>query len=218
MNAYQEEIEKRGITRLCHFTKSSNLPFILGDGKVERNGILSTKYIRGSDYLEELDKKRLDGHIENVCCTVQNPNRKYFLSRQFRGENDLFHQWTVIYIDPSIINDTSEFSPVNAAAANGANLQSGIAAFKELFADPISYIQGGAYHHEFRDMGLADNETTDEQAEVQIKDYIPKEYIIGVAFPEATFKLEKQRLKFCLSDADFSRIDFEVLPDEYVVH
>ena len=38
---------------------------------------------------------------------------------------------------------------------------------------------------------------TDEQAEVLIKDRVPKEKIIGVAFPKETYDVEKLRLSFC---------------------
>lgn len=82
MNEFEIEIQNRNITRLCHFTKSSNLPFILGDGRFEKNGILSTDYIRKSNYLEELDKNRFDGCTDCVCCSIQRPNSKYMYVRK----------------------------------------------------------------------------------------------------------------------------------------
>lgn len=200
MNPYLEEIKARGITRLCHFTKSSNLPFILGNGKFERNGILASSYIRQSDYLEELDAKRLDGRLDYVCCSVQEPNNRYFNFRK-RSESQkeaLFNQWAVLYVDPQVIDDTTLFSPVNAATANGANIRGGINAFKNLFANPIQYLRRGTMQSEERSMFTQPNLPTNEQAEVLIKDHIPLERIIGVAFPESTFTVEKQRLEFCL--------------------
>ena len=200
MNGYFDEIKKRNITRLCHFTKSSNLPFILGDGEFERNGILSSQYIRGSKYLEELDNQRMDNHFDYVCCSVQRPNTRYFKQRRRQEMGNLFNQWAVLYIDPTIIDDTTLFSPVNAATARGANLQSGLMAFQGLFANPISYLRYGHKNYTSRPMGLPANYPTDIQAEVLIKDRIPKNKIIGVAFPSDTYQVEKQRLSFCLGD------------------
>lgn len=145
MDNFKIEVQKRNITRLCHFTKSSNLPFILGNGKLEKNGILSTDYIKKSKYLEELDKNRYDGCTNYVCCSVQRPNSKYMYFSQKRAEEngDLFNQWAILYIDPYIITDTSKFCPVNAATARGKNISSGISAFKNLFANQIVYLKNG---------------------------------------------------------------------------
>lgn len=204
MNEYLNELKNRNITRLCHFTKSSNLPFILGDGEFEKNGILSTQYIRESNYLEELDKQRMDNHLSYVCCSVQRINSKYFKRRQEQERGDLFNQWAVLYIDPKIIDDTTLFSPVNAATARGANLHHGIDAFRGLFGNPIFYSRYGHQNSMNRDTSLPDNFTTDVQAEVLIKDQIPKNCIIGVAFPSKTYRVERQRLAFCLGDSNLN--------------
>lgn len=213
MNSYAEAIAQRGITRLCHFTKSSNLPFILGDGKFEKNGILSTAYIRESSNLEELDKQRLDGHVDYVSCSVQVPNEKYFYLRQQKANGDIFHQWAVIYIDPMIIDDTTYFSPVNAATAHGQNLSKGLVAFQHMFANPIQYRKAGSRlpKQEQRPAGLPANRTTDNQAEVMVKNRIPLNKIIGVAFPAETYEVERLRLRFC--DIDTSHLKIERLEE-----
>lgn len=202
MNEFEIEIKKRNITRLCHFTKSSNLPFILGDGKFEKNGILSTDYIKKSDYLEELDKKRLDGCTDYVCCSIQRPNSKYMYIRKKASEDDLFHQWAILYIDPSVIISKCKFSLVNAATARGKNIKSEVSAFREMFADPIVYMKNGEIKKKNRPSDIPLNFTTDEQAEVLIKDRVPKEKIIGVAFPKETYDVEKLRLSFCIKNLD----------------
>lgn len=202
MNEFETEIRNRHITRLCHFTKSSNLPFILGDGRFEKNGILSTDYIRKSNYLEELDKKRFDGCTDCVCCSIQRPNSKYMYIRKKESKNDLFHQWAILYIDPSVITSESKFSPVNAATACGENIESEISAFRGMFANPIVYKKNGTNQQKSRPNNMPLNFTTDEQAEVLIKDRIPKEKIIGVAFPKETYDVEKLRLSFCIKNLD----------------
>jgi len=213
MDEYFNELKRRNITRLCHFTKSSNLPFILGDGEFEKNGILSSQYIKKSNYLEELDKQRMDNHLDYVCCSIQRINSKYFKRRREQEKGDLFNQWAVLYIDPKIINDTTLFSPVNAATARGANLHGGVDAFRNLFGNPISYVRYGRQNYMDRATNLPDNFTTDVKAEVLIKDRIPKNCIIGVAFPDDTYQVEKQRLSFCLGNGNLG-INIERLEDE----
>ena len=76
----QEIVFKKGITRLCHFTKSSNLPYILGTGDEEANGIISNKAIRDSEckFLKLNDIHRYDNRPELICLSVEYPNFFFF--------------------------------------------------------------------------------------------------------------------------------------------
>ena len=73
----QEIVFKKGITRLCHFTKSSNLPYILGTGDEEANGIISNKAIRDSEckFLKLNDIHRYDNRPELICLYIQKDRR-----------------------------------------------------------------------------------------------------------------------------------------------
>ena len=92
-------------------------------------------------------------------------------------------------------------------------LHGGVDAFRNLFGNPISYVRYGRQNYMDRATNLPDNFTTDVQAEVLIKDRIPKNCIIGVAFPDDTYQVEKQRLSFCLGNGNLG-INIERLEDE----
>ncbi|MEY8737054.1 DarT ssDNA thymidine ADP-ribosyltransferase family protein [Lactobacillus sp. AN1001] len=192
MDQYQEIIRKRNITRLCHFTQSKNLIYILGDGSFEGNGLISNKDVRQEKILEVQDKNRHDGHPDYVCCSVQRVNRKLLMYRKKAGGGKLFNDWAVIYIDPSVISDTSLFCPVNAATGSGKYVARGSEAFESLFADEL-LIKGNTIK---REPGTPANITTDVQAEVLIKDKIPREYIQAIGFPAENLTAEKQRLTY----------------------
>lgn len=197
MSGYDEIIQKRDIKRLCHFTKSSNLPFILGDGKFEKNGILSTRQVKTSPILNAMDSKRYDNKLDYVCCSVQHLNPWYFGLRKKENGIDIFHEWALLYIDPSIIDDTTLFCPVNAATRSGAYIKQGEDAFRSLFDEEINWTTASDKpRHAYRNSKLQDNCTTSDQAEVLIKDKIPIEKIIGVAFPMKTFEAESKRMQF----------------------
>ena len=197
MNPYENIIEQHKITKLCHFTKSSNLPFILGDGGFDPNGILSTELVKETNYLEILDKRRFD-HKENyVCCSVQQINEPYFKVREMTNAKDLFHEWAILYIDPSVINDTSLFCPVNAATRSGRYIQSGPNSFETLFAQQLTWTKSGNIRQQVsRPDTLPANLPTNEQAEVLINQRIPLEKIIGIGFPAAHFEAEVKRMQF----------------------
>ena len=67
----EAELEKRKITRLCHFTKFSKLLHMM-----ELKEITATDFI-DDDILDVNDKERKDGHKDYICCTVQYPNTWY---------------------------------------------------------------------------------------------------------------------------------------------
>ncbi|PNZ95665.1 hypothetical protein CD153_13355 [Staphylococcus carnosus] len=66
------------MTRLCHFTKSKNLPFILGEGVDSDNGILANNFISDTSFLNKTDENRFDNHEDFICTSIQYPNCYYF--------------------------------------------------------------------------------------------------------------------------------------------
>src|SRR5699024_10908803 len=77
-------VEERGITRLIHFTKTKNLPFILGNDPHGSNGIVANNFISDKPLLEKIDEKRWDGKEDYICTSVQYPNPYYFKNAQDR--------------------------------------------------------------------------------------------------------------------------------------
>lgn len=224
MNPYQQIIQQRHINYLVHFTKSSNLPFILGDEEVQEKpaGIVSDDLL--PQEIDRNDTKRNDKHTNYVCCTVEFPNLKFQYWQKKHQEGNLFNEWAFLYIDPKIIDDTTLFSPINAATGNGINLECGPDAFEHLFDQKINYYKVTNYKAGNKDededekkrmrsmelirpAGLPSCYTSDIQAEVLIKNKIPKEYIKKIQFPQNTYNYEITRLNLCHIDLSTIKVN-----------
>lgn len=205
MNLYQDIIQKQGVHYLVHFTKSSNLPFILGDEQLQSspNGIVADDLL--PQEFERNAKKRSDGHTSYVCCSVEFPNLRLQYWQQKQQEDNLFDEWAFVYIDPSIIDDTTLFSPTSASAGNGINLDNGPDALANLFAEKTEYLKMSKKQliqseEIIRPADLPSCYASNMRAEVMIKDKIPKEYIKEIRFPSTTFDYEQSRLRLCHVD------------------
>jgi len=194
MDVYQKFVEERGITRLIHFTKTKNLPFILGNDPHGSNGIVANNFISDKPLLEKIDEKRWDGKEDYICTSVQYPNPYYFKNAQDR-DITLFKDWVIIEISPSIINESSLFCPFNAAKEKGKHIKQGIEAFKSIFNDQVT-IQNR--YKRYRNLMMPVNQPTDMQAEVMIYKEISQKYITGLIFPhQERVNRELLRLKLC---------------------
>lgn len=164
------EAQRRGITRLCHFTPLRNLVHIAtGDG------LLSTEQLRESEraVFNQQDLERLDEHPDHISCSVEFPNVWYLRQRQrdTRGADRLFPDWVCICIEPHHLwRDDSLFCPRNAAAARGRLVRGGVETFRSLYAELVD----GAHGQQFtRTLERVPPCPTDEQAEVLIYRRIP---------------------------------------------
>lgn len=196
-NILSEELDKRNITRLCHFTKSKNLGHIFNDF----DGILATAKIP-TPYKDINDDSRFDGKPDYVCCSVQYPNL-YYLERIINNDL-LFRDWTILCIDPKIIlKKDLLFSKVNAATEGGKHIKSGERSFLELFSDKVSTRNSERVRQKTQPSCCP----TDFQAEVLIKEKIPKSYIKGVIVKNEKQALEEQvRLELLNIKQDISII------------
>lgn len=198
----KEESRARGITRLCHITRSMTLPFILDMGEIVATSRLDLDE-RAIYYPN--DHRRLDGHRTHVSCSIQYPNA-WFL-RAIQARSPLFKDWVVLLTDPDPIwwEDTL-FCPVNAAADNGQHIGEGTETFKSMFEPftPTGRIDRGLTH-------LASC-PTDNQAEVLVHDGIRRDLIRCVVVPdEAQAKREEWRLANMGSDV--SELGLAVCPE-----
>ncbi len=172
MNAIQQRVKRRGITRLCHFTPSRNLAHIAS----ERRGVLASARLQDDEaaIFNPTDKARLDGYPDHVCCSIQYPNAWYF--RKAREKEHLFRDWVVLLIDARYLWEAgTKFCSRNAAAEQGRLVAEGAAAFDSLFADEVQGVdvyRRGTHHPDFL--------PTDEQAEVLIPDRISHGDVQGV--------------------------------------
>lgn len=118
MMRIRRECNRRGITRLCHFTQSRNLAHILGDCV----GILSRRRLESNDLpYNPTDPDRWDGCEHLVCCSIEYPNVYYFA--KVREQDHLFKDWVVLLIKPDFLwTPGTKFCPCNAATARGHTL------------------------------------------------------------------------------------------------
>ena len=173
MNGIRDRANRRGITRLCHFTPSRNLAHIASDPR----GILASRHLRDDEsaILNPTDRERLDGYPGHVCCSIQYPNAWYF--RKARENERLFRDWVVLLIEPHYLWQSGTlFCPRNAAADRGRLVRPGGAAFDALFADVVE-----GFRTYRREPTHPDFLPTDEQAEVLIPDQIDHGDVMGVA-------------------------------------
>ncbi|MEV0085880.1 DarT ssDNA thymidine ADP-ribosyltransferase family protein [Saccharopolyspora sp. NPDC050642] len=152
------EARRRGITRLCHFTRSVNLAHIL-----------ATREIRATDQLEQsaegyrpTDDHRLDGHRSHVSCSIEYPNSWYLDRARRRDPN--FQDWVVLALDVELLGSPGvKLSQHNASRDRGAGINAGLDAFISLFEAEVlgreRYTRGPAH---------PDWWPTDDQAEVLV--------------------------------------------------
>ena len=211
--AIQEDVIKRGITRLCHFTPSRSLSHILAGG----TGILPSRLLKDEDRLlyNPTDLQRLDGHAGHICCSIEYPNA-WYLDRAKRGEI-LFCDWVVIFVDPAVLaSQETLFCPRNAAAGYGAYIAAGYDAYERMFAQRVSGAQGAVRSRTPLHLPCS---PTDDQAEVLVPDSISLESImaIGVSSQEQA-KMERVRLAILGIDvANFKFVVSPTLFDKYAL-
>lgn len=205
-------MKERDIHYLYHFTLSINLPYIFSDDN-EINGLRSVEELgkkQGKIDFHNTDPNRYDGHREAICCTFSQPNGSYFnRSRENQlNKNDVYQDWAVLEVDASVVNETTLFSPTNAATQKGKLIKPGINGLRELFKDPVRYetVAGGpkcVYRG-----GRAKNLPTDLQAEVLVTKPIPVDKIRGIYFAKDRIAVEYYRLKLWMSEDILERLKF----------
>lgn len=177
INDIYEEIEKRNITRLCHFVHTNILLHILNDNE----GVKAVDFIN-QDVLVQNDKQRLDGQTDYINCSIQYPNWWYL--RKVKDNNPIFSDWAILFIDPIVATiETTQFCKVNAASRYGAYISKGAEAFLELFSEKVG--------RQIRTKQMLPNAPTDDQAEVLVYESIPVSMIKGIAFENETIAKQK---------------------------
>ena len=170
MSAY-DILTRRGVTRLCHFTKLQNLTHIITCA----DGILASSSIR-QDTKNVNDTARYDGELDFVCCSVQYPN-SWFLHKAMQNYPDkIFSEWVVLYIHLNILEyKNTKFCPCNASRANGAYISKNMDNIDSIFASTVSTF---AYPKTSKMLSCC---PTDGQAEILIENNIPRKYIQAIA-------------------------------------
>jgi hypothetical protein len=171
----------RGVTRLCHFTPSLNLPHILRDGRIRPTEELSDD-VRAC--YNPTDLVRLDGHPDCVCCSIEYPNAHYLARARQSGRLQHFPDWVVLLLAIDLIDRPGVlFSPRNAAAGYGVHLQPGLPGLARCYAAAVAGAGGYTFTRGDRHLPPC---TTDEQAEVLIPRAISVTEIGGLAVSTQT--------------------------------
>ncbi len=205
------EAQRRGITRLCHFTPSRNLGHIFS-GTV---GVLATERLEEDErhIFTPTDLARLDRHKDHISCSIEYPNAWYF--DKARARDILFRDWVVLFIDPKYLwKDGTRFCPRNAAASYGGEVGSGHAVFERLFASKVT----GAYGQNFTRTARTPNYcVTDEQAEVLVPDKVALEDVLGFAvYSVEQARNELVRLLYLgIPELTVRKVKVAIAPDFY---
>lgn len=177
----KEEIARRGIHRVCHFTKITNLisifmtGFILPRKTAQEN--FSEEELRL--FFEENDAGRWDGKLDYTCFSVCRPN-VWLLDRFERRKKNI---WCVLSFAPELcLLDKTLFYSHNAAA-NDSQKGERYEDFLNMFQETID-VRTGRYDR----TRLKACCTTTGQGEVLVRGNIQINNLLGVSFKSSEEK------------------------------
>lgn len=204
--AFQTEITERGIQYLVHFTPTINLLSIFEQGKILSRALLEQFDISQTDifdYVEFTDSIRYDDK-NFINLSIQHPSSTLFNRFRQRTIEQSHITWCVLKIDPKYIyrKDTL-FSVTNAANSHNRNVvkvSGDIEKFRMMFASSLQIVN--SYGTKTIQRGnLNKKYTTDEQAEVLVRDEILINDILQVCFKN---DIELASVKAALKPLDTS--------------
>lgn len=193
MKAITVEARRRGIARLCHFTRSGTLPHVVEAGAIRSAGDLR----RSAEFHRPTDTKRLDNHLDHVSCSIEYPNVWYFKTVQ--DKDAVFVDWIVFLLDISLLDEPdTKFSPHNAASRT-SSIMGGREAFDMLFAKNTTQYP--------RRPGHPDWWPTSDQAEVLVRGPIPMSKVLGIVVRDQDqAERETYRMREILPNATIPQI------------
>lgn len=166
-----EELTKRRIKWLVHFTLAFNAPGILRHGLVPR-GFLERKPLR--DIISSVfpDDNRLDKMLFANCISVSFPNYQLFYAKR----SQINKKWAVVLIEPDMVTKCPCLYFYHNAASGISGGRS-IDSFQHMFYDQkINEPSAGLRSY----LKLPDYYTTSPQAEILINSAIPAKFIRAV--------------------------------------
>ena len=184
----EDEILKRKLNLMVHFTNTENLENIC------KYGLLTRKELNDLDIEYEYnDQFRIDDLEDSISLSITFPNYKMFYSLRC---NDRKKRWAVIELDLwSVLQLNCLYCFTNAASNEERYISLEDRKTDESFCFMFSEIEGRNTRDE---MNLFDNETTNPQAEVLVLESIPVEYITRIVFDsQETLKEYKDILDNC---------------------
>jgi hypothetical protein len=184
---FLNEIEERGITHLIHFTPTINLMGIFEHGKILSRAMLERFDIETSDifdYVEFTDTMRYDDK-NYINLSIQHPNHFLFSRFQQKTCESSHISWCILKIDVNYIcNNDTLFSVTNAANSHNKRvigITGEFAKFRLMFTDNLQVITFNN-QRTLKRGALSRKYTTDEQAEVLVKNEIPLADVQQICF------------------------------------
>ncbi len=195
INLFKQEIEKRNITELIHFTTFQNIYDIYKEKFIYSRKILDKidkdepyRYI--FDVVIKPDKLRLDNLTDYISLSIQYPNKRLLNSKKLEYQDE---EWLIIGIKPDcIFYEDTIFSIENAASnrSKSFGINGSIQTFKDMFCEKIQRVDN------IIQLGLRENKQkncpTNQQAEVLVKDKIGIEKISRLIVDDKS-KIERLR-------------------------
>ena len=200
------EADARGVSRLVHFTPGRTFTTILRDGHIRSRRDVDT---RSPEDSAPTDQRRLDGHPDKICCSVEYPNAFYFTTVVNRAEHRNFLGWVCLLLDREPMTRRGVlFSPVNAAKGRGCRLRPGRAGLAACYDTNVDGWRRAPEHLR--------SAPTDVQAEVLVPGPIAVSLVRGVVVdtPEAAENLIVTARMLGLADRA-TRFPWFVAPDMF---
>lgn len=177
---------ERGVRRLWHFTRRSNLGSILAHGLEPRMKIDEGKF-PGAVWNDWL---RLENCREANCVSISHPNYRMFYKYRQQSEGD--HEWCVIGVSVSVLwRSNCLYCECNASTAGAVELARSLGcteqAFESLFADPVATKPFRRTAR--RSLCIGDEHPSNPQAEVLVFEPIPPSSIEEIVVKDARTQL-----------------------------
>jgi len=153
-------IKNRNLSKIYHYTQTANLSSILRLGIYSKYELWS----RGIKFIQN-DKERIDNKLDCINCSLEYPNNKLMFKEKINNNS----RFCIIELDIDVLREIfSLCCPTNAAKNSGKSII------------PISQIENLFIGE--RNSNFPINYPTDEQAEILIKNHIPKKFINSIIF------------------------------------
>jgi hypothetical protein len=158
----EDEVRRRGISSLYHFTRAENVAGILREGLLPRDAL-------PPDAITS-DSQRIDGRPHTVSVSVSHPNSRMFYAKRYETPGVL---WVVLELNPSILFESRcLFSPTNAASHSVSSRSEDELSTFEAFLDMFRRGQGQEH--------APDAIASDVQAEVLVVGPIAPRHVTAI--------------------------------------
>jgi len=205
---FKNEIRKRDIECLVHFTPTINLFSILENKELMSRARLESLDIEKFDildYVQFTDDERYDDK-NYINLSLSGPNTFLFSRFRQKTKDDFTINWCVLKIDPKHIYDNETLFSVTNAASAAAKKQFRISndfeKFMMLFKEQliINTYRGA---RTITRNNIQPKYPTDVQAEILVKETIPSESILAVCFESGEILAEAKAAMSSFDTSNF---------------